>query len=122
MSIISIILVSIVAVEHFYIMVLEMFRSTSKSAQKTFGLAPEFLNDKRVQTLFANQGLYNGFLAVGMLFSLFVFPADFRVISALFFVGCVVVAAIYGALTSSKRILLMQGTPAILAFVSLLVF
>lgn len=121
MHILSIVLVLIVSLEHYYIMILEMFMSTSKSAQKNFGLEFSFLNDKRVKTLFANQGLYNGFLATGMIFSLFIFPEDFKIISAAFFVSCVVVAAIYGALTSSKRILLMQGLPAILALVSLVV-
>lgn len=121
MSIISIILVLIVALEHIYIMLLEMFGASSKAAQRSFRLDPAFLADKRVKTLFANQGLYNGFLAAGLLFSLFVFPTEFRITAALFFVSCVVIAALYGAITSSKRILLMQGTPAILALISLLV-
>lgn len=121
MSLISTILVTVVAIEHLYILYLEMFAITSESAKRSFGLDDSFLSNSKVRVMFANQGLYNGFLAVGLLLSAFVFPVDFRYLAGLYFVSCVVVAAIYGAMTSSKKILLMQGTPAILALLSLLV-
>ena len=122
MKLIPTILVTIVALEHFYILYLEMFAITSDGAKRSFGLDDEFLSNSKVRVMFANQGLYNGFLAVGLLLSAYVFPVDFRYIAGLYFVGCVVVAAVYGAMTSSKKILLMQGTPAILALLSLVIF
>lgn len=122
MSLISTIFVTIVAVEHLYILYLEMFAITSNSAKRSFGLDDKFLSNSKVRVMFANQGLYNGFLAVGLLFSAFVFPMEFRYIAGLYFVSCVFIAAIYGAMTSSKKILFLQGTPAILALLSLLVF
>lgn len=122
MSLISKILVTIVALEHFYIMYLEMFAITSDGAKRSFGLDDAFLSQSKVRVMFANQGLYNGFLAVGLLLSAFVFPVGFQFIAGLYFVVCVVVAAAYGAMTSSPKILLMQGTPAILALLSLVIF
>lgn len=122
MSLISKILVTIVALEHFYILYLEMFAITSDGAKRSFGLDDAFLSQSKVRVMFANQGLYNGFLAVGLLLSAFVFPVGFQFIAGLYFVSCVVVAAVYGAMTSSPKILLMQGTPAILALLSLVIF
>ncbi|VEU80790.1 DUF1304 domain-containing protein [Haploplasma axanthum] len=122
MSIISIVFIMIVALEHFYILYLEMFAITSKAAKRSFGLSDEFLKNKKVKVMFANQGLYNGFLAVGLVLSAFLFPYDFRFISGIFFVSCVIVAAVFGALTSSKKILVVQGFPAILALIMLIIF
>lgn len=122
MSILSTLLVTFVALEHLYILYLEMFAISSDSAKRSFGLDDAFLNQPKVRVMFANQGLYNGFLAVGLLLSAFALPTDFRYMASLYFIGCVIVAAVYGAMTSSKKILLMQGTPAILALLSLLVF
>lgn len=121
MTLLSSILVMVVALEHFYILYLEMFAIESASAKRSFGLDDAFLSDPKVKVMFANQGLYNGFLAVGMVLSVFIVPVEFRLMASIFFVSCVVVAAVYGAMTSSKKILLMQGTPAILALISLLI-
>ncbi|MBM7689746.1 hypothetical protein BCR24_13050 [Enterococcus ureilyticus] len=120
MHIIPLILAMIVAVEHYYILYLEMFQTTSTSAQRSFGLDKEFLDDPRVQTLFKNQGLYNGFLATGILWGLFFASNSWSVV--LFFIICVIVAAVYGGLTSSKSILIKQGVPAIITFIALLIF
>lgn len=120
MELVAFILVLIVALEHIYIMALEMFFSASENAQKTFGLEKAFLQQKNVKTLMANQGLYNGFLAAGLLWGLFIAPAEFAFSVQLFFLGCVIVAAVYGSLTANKGILIKQGLPAMLAFVFVL--
>ncbi|MDA9470715.1 DUF1304 domain-containing protein [Enterococcus sp. 5H] len=120
MHIIPLVLAVIVAIEHFYILYLEMFQTTSKAAQRSFGVDEEFLSDPRVQTLFKNQGLYNGFLAVGILWGAFFAANSWAVVT--FFVSCVIVAAVYGGLTSSKTILLKQGLPAIITLIALLIF
>lgn len=64
-----------------------------------------------------NQGLYNGFLAVGILYSLFVIPAVASVGATLFFLACVMVAAVYGSITVSRAIVVIQGLPALIAFI-----
>lgn len=120
MHIIPLVLAVIVALEHFYILYLEMFATTSAAAQKTFGQEKAFLEDPRVQLLFKNQGLYNGFLAAGILWGIFFAASSWGVVT--FFVSCVVIAAIYGGMTVSKSILIKQGTPAIIALIALLIF
>ena len=105
----------IVAIEHVYIMILEMF--PSKTTQKVFNLEEHDLNNPRIKTLFANQGLYNGFLAAGILWGLFFVPEPFQAQTIIFFVSCVMIAAIYGAFTSQRSILLKQGLPAILTII-----
>ncbi|OTN89312.1 hypothetical protein A5819_001804 [Enterococcus sp. 7E2_DIV0204] len=120
MHIIPLALAVIVALEHYYILYLEMFQTTSPTAQRSFGLDKEFLDDPRVQTLFKNQGLYNGFLATGILWGAFFAANSWSVVT--FFILCVVVAAVYGGLTSSRSILIKQGLPAIITFITLLIF
>ena len=101
---------SLVALEHVYIMILEMFLWTTPRGRKAFDLTPDFANQTR--NLAANQGLYNGFLAAGLLWAL-IHP-DGRVATQLqtFFLGCVVIAGIFGAATANKKILFMQALPA----------
>ena len=118
MGIIAGLLILLVAVEHIYILIIEMFFSESKVAQRSFGLEKEFLKDERVKIMMANQGLYNGFLAMGLIWSIFE-AGVFQVQLAIFFLSCVVCAALYGAVTVSYRILLMQGVPAILALLAI---
>ncbi|WP_270164902.1 DUF1304 domain-containing protein [Paenibacillus sp. SYP-B4298] len=118
MLIASIILVAIVAIEHVYILILEMFLWTKPAALRTFNLTPSFA--QQTKGLAANQGLYNGFLAAGLIFGL-LHPDDaFGRQLQLFFLICVLVAAIFGALTSNKSILLKQGLPAALALICVL--
>lgn len=106
------IVVVIVALLHIYFLWLEMFAWTTK-AKKVFRQFPEDLFEP-TKTLAANQGLYNGFLAAGLLWSLFIQDPIWQINVALFFLGCVAVAGIYGALTASKKILVVQGFPALL--------
>ncbi|MBE0337306.1 DUF1304 domain-containing protein [Paenibacillus sp. 23TSA30-6] len=120
MSLISSILVGIVALEHVYILILEMFLWTTPRAIRTFGTSKELAGVTK--PLAANQGLYNGFLAAGLVWGLLYPDTAVGQQIQLFFVICVLVAAIYGALTANKSILLKQGLPALLALISLLVF
>lgn len=121
METLAVILTLLVAVEHVYIMLLEMLFSTSSAAQRTFKLPNEFLQNPRVKTLFANQGLYNGFLAAGLVWGALIAPEAYQDTVRLFFLSCVIIAAVFGAMTSNKGILIKQGLPAIVAAVVVLV-
>ena len=103
------ILVALVALLHVYILVLEMFLWTKPQGLRTFRNTPEKAETTRV--LAANQGLYNGFLAAGLFWGLF--TAQWNVV--VFFLSCVIVAALYGAYSVNKRIFFVQGVPAIAA-------
>ena len=107
--------VLLVALLHVYILVLEMFLWDKPRGMKAFGLTPDAA--AQTKTLAANQGLYNGFLAAGLLWGLFLGPdgAGFKV----FFLLCVLVAGLYGAATASKRILFIQALPAAVGLVLL---
>lgn len=119
MSILAFILILFVAIEHYYILILEMYLNESKSIQKNFGLELDFLKDERVKKMLANQGLYNGFLASGLMWSL-TENGEFQFQIAIFFLICIICAAIYGSVTVSKKIFLLQGIPALMAFILLL--
>ena len=110
-------LVLLVAALHAYFLVLEMFLWRTDRGMKTFGTDPEFA--ARSATLAANQGLYNGFLAAGLVWG--VLAADPTGVQVtVFFLACVIVAGAYGALTVSRRILLVQALPAVVALVAVL--
>src|SRR4051794_7531872 len=111
MDTIAKILVGLVALEHVYILVLEMFLWTTPRALRSFGTTPEFAQASKA--LAANQGLYNGFLAAGLFWSLLYPDPVFGHQLALFFLICVIVAAIYGGITAKRSILLIQGLPAL---------
>lgn len=110
------ILIAIVAAIHIYILVLEMFLWDTKTGHKAFNLSADFARETRV--LAANQGLYNGFLAAGLLWGLWLGESGVSV--TLFFLICVLVAGIFGALTASRKILYVQALPALIALVALL--
>ncbi len=120
MEILSAILVGIVALEHLFIMILEMFFIHSKIAKRAFQLPKHLEGDRNVAIMFANQGLYNGFLAAGLVWGLILGFNSVGYMIQLFFIICVVVAAIYGGFTSNKSIIIKQGLPAILALITLL--
>lgn len=110
-------LIAFVAFEHFYFLILEMFLWTKPKGIKTFGLkSKEFAEETKV--LAANQGLYNGFLSAGLIWSLIIENQDISV----FFLTCVIVAGIYGAYSTKKiRLFYIQSIPAIFA-VLLIIF
>ena len=100
------VLAGLVAALHIYFLVLEMFLWTTPYGQKTFGRSRDEQESSKV--LAANQGLYNGFLAAGLVWSLATGDGATR----MFFLGCVAVAGIYGAATVNMRILFAQAVPA----------
>jgi len=108
------VLVGLVAAIHVYILVLEMFLWTTPRGRKAFGTTPEFAEASK--TLAANQGLYNGFLAAGLVYAIATGSREF----ALFFLACVIVAGVYGALTASRKILFIQALPAAVAMAAVL--
>lgn len=112
------IVIAVVALLHFYFLWLEMFAWTTK-AKKVFRKFPEDLFEP-TRTLAANQGLYNGFLAAGLVWSLIIQDPKWQIYVALFFLGCVAIAGIYGALTASKKIFTVQALPALLGIALLL--
>lgn len=113
MTVLANIFVTLTALLHVLFLVLEMFLWTTPRGRKTFGTTPEQAETTRV--LAANQGLYNGFLAAGLFWSLIHSDAAFAFQLKLFFLVCVIIAAIYGAWSVKPRILLVQGGPAIAA-------
>jgi putative membrane protein len=118
MNLISQIIIVIVALLHFYFLWLEMFVWTTK-AYKVFKNFPKDLFEK-TKTMAANQGLYNGFLAAGLIWSLFITDVVWSNNIALFFLTCVAIAGIFGAYSVSKKIFFVQGIPAILGILSLI--
>jgi putative membrane protein len=118
MNTIANILVALVAALHVYFLILEMFLWTKPLGLKTFRNSPERAADSAV--LAANQGLYNGFLAAGLVWGLVQTVPGFAFQIKIFFLLCVIVAGAYGAATVSRRILLVQAAPAALALVLLL--
>ncbi|WP_054004853.1 DUF1304 domain-containing protein [Cypionkella psychrotolerans] len=105
------VLVGLIAALHGYILVLEMFLWQAPRTRTVFGTSAEFAAATKV--LAGNQGLYNGFLAAGLVWALWL-GAEGRGV-ALFFLGCVLIAGIYGAATVSRRILFVQALPSALA-------
>ncbi|MCL9661607.1 DUF1304 domain-containing protein [Paenibacillus hunanensis] len=119
LTILASIMIAIVALEHLYILVMEMFLWTTPRVMKTFGTNPE--HAELTRSMAANQGLYNGFLAAGLIWSLLHPDATIAYQLALFFLACVIVAALYGGLSVKRSILLMQGLPAVIAFLLVLI-
>ncbi|NQX62515.1 DUF1304 domain-containing protein [Paenibacillus qinlingensis] len=115
MAIIAMILVGLVALEHLYILVLEMFLWTTPRAMKSFGMTKE--NAQITKSLAANQGLYNGFLAAGLVWGLVHPDESIGRSIEIFFLICVLVAAVFGGATAKKSILIVQGLPAVAALI-----
>lgn len=106
-------LVGFVALQHIGFLVLEMFFWTKPYGLATFGTTLEFAQQSAA--LAANQGLYNGFLAAGLIWSL-LRKSDAYALKV-FFLGCVVIAGVFGAITAKASILYVQGAPALLALI-----
>ena len=114
MRIIALLLVAIVALSHVGFLVLEMFLWTDPVGHRIFGTTPEFAAQSAV--LAANQGLYNGFLAAGLLWGLVAGRRDLKI----FFLACMIVAGVYGGLTVKMSILYVQALPGLLALLAVL--
>ena len=111
------VLIVAVAALHVYFLMLEMFLWTTPFGLRTFRLTPEFAEASK--TLAANQGLYNGFLAAGLLWALIAYGVQPGRPIITFFLVCIAIAGVYGAATASRRILLVQAVPALIAGVFL---
>ena len=111
MTIAANIAVALVALLHLYFLVLEMFFWDKPLGRRTFGLTPDFAAASK--SLAANQGLYNGFLVAGLVWGIWLGAAGGPV--KIFFLGCVIVAGVFGALTASRKILWVQALPGAIA-------
>ena len=118
MSILSTILVTLVAMLFFYIMYLETFATDSESTSRVFNITQEELRKTSLNTLFKNQGIYNGLLGVALLYGAFLSKNPVEIVAMLLIY--IILVAIYGGLTSDKKIILKQGGLPILALLSLL--
>ncbi len=117
MALVAAVLIGLTAILHIWFLVLEMFLWRTAFGMRTFGTTPKAAEE--TATLAANQGLYNGILAAGLGWSL-VAPEPTAFAFRLFFLGAVIVAGIYGGITVSRRILVVQALPAALALVAVL--
>ena len=115
MTILSNLFVGLVAGLHLYFLTMEMFLWTT-AGRRAFSLTAEFAEASK--SLAANQGLYNGFLAAGLLWGIFAGTGGFEF--KVFFLGCVIVAGLYGGLTASRKILWVQALPGIVALILVL--
>ncbi len=115
MSLVATILIALLALIHVYILVLEMFLWNTPKGHKAFNLTPAFA--EQTQVLAANQGLYNGFLAAGLFWGLWLGDGGFGV--KVFFLVCIGVAGLYGAATATRKILFIQAVPAALGLLAL---
>ena len=117
MNIISTILTVLIAVLFFYIMYLETFATDSDSTSRVFNIDKEELKRTNLNTLFKNQGVYNGLIGVGLLYGAFFSKNPKEIVGML--LVYIILVAIYGGLTSDKKIILKQGGLPILALISL---
>lgn len=113
MDIVAGIVVGVIAALHLYFLVLEMFLWTKPTGRRIFGLDAEFA--ERSKGLAANQGLYNGFLAAGLIWGLLKGAEGFEI--KVFFLACVIVAGVFGAVTAKRSILYIQALPAVVALI-----
>lgn len=116
MALVANIVICVVALLHVYFLVLEMFLWDKPAGLRAFGQTLEAAKASKV--LAANQGLYNGFLAAGLAWGLVLGPSGTNV--KLFFLGCVLIAGLYGAATASRKIILVQALPAAIGLALLL--
>lgn len=116
MSMVAAVLVAVVALLHLYFLVLEMFLWTRPAGRRVFRTTPEFARESA--SLAANQGLYNGFLAAGLAWGLILGPAGHAI--RVFFLCCVIVAGVFGAVTANRKILIVQALPGALALAATL--
>ena len=114
MSKLSKLLIAVVALEHLLFLVMEMFLWQNPAVMARFGTTPEFAAQSAALAM--NQGLYNGFLSAGLGWALLLKDAERARSTARFFLGCVIVAGVFGGLTAKASIIVIQAVPALLAF------
>ncbi len=108
-------LVGLIILIHLYVVWLEMFGWTTRGRKVFTGYPPDFFEKTKV--LAANQGLYNGFLAAGLIWSFFIPDHVGQQFVRYFFLGCIAIAGIFGAMTADKKIFFVQALPALLALI-----
>ena len=118
MEIVAQIIIGLVAALHLYFLWFEMFAWTTRG-KKIFKQFPAELFEP-TKTLAANQGLYNGFLAAGLIWSFFIREPEWKINVSIFFLSCVLIAGVFGAFTAHKKIFFVQGLPALLALLFLI--
>jgi putative membrane protein len=118
LNLITNILIGIIAALHIYFLVLEMFLWQTPYGLKTFQM--NFVKARDTAVLAANQGLYNGFLAAGLIMSLLSSKPEVRSAFQLFFLDCIILAGLYGGLTVNKKIFYIQALPAVIALILVL--
>jgi len=119
METLSKIVIALVTLEHLYILYIEMFAWETKGKQTFKGaMSPELFTPTKV--LAANQGLYNGFLAAGLIWSLFISDPIWQTNVSVFFLSCVGIAGVYGSITASKKIFFVQAMPALIGLLFVL--
>lgn len=116
MALASTLVIAVIALLHFWFLILEMFLWNRPAGRRAFGLRPEFAEESKV--LAANQGLYNGFLAAGLCWGLWLEGSESLHVKT-FFLGCVLVAGLYGGLTATRKVLWIQAAPALLGLLLL---
>ncbi|MDF2852328.1 MAG: hypothetical protein K0S31_3013 [Sphingobacterium multivorum] len=119
MNYIANVLTALVLLEHVYIVWMEMF-AWETAGKRSFGKALPAELFKPTKGLAANQGLYNGFLVAGLAWSFLINDPIWSYNVRLFFLGCVLVAGVFGGITASKKIFFVQGVPALLALLSVI--
>ncbi|MFC6464360.1 DUF1304 domain-containing protein [Marinilactibacillus sp. GCM10026970] len=118
MSILSIVLTTVVALEFFYIFYIQTLTTTSSTTSRIFNIDHSELKQKSMNTLLKNQGVYNGLIGLGLLYSIFFATASLEMTR--FILIYIILVALYGSITSSKKIILTQGGPAIIALITTL--
>jgi len=113
------ILIGLIALEHLYFLWLEMFAWETAGKKAFKNVLPDELFEP-TKGLAANQGLYNGFLAAGLIWTFFITDSTWRTYISVFFLGCVAIAGIYGGITANRKIFIIQALPAILAMALIL--
>ena len=113
------ILIGLIVLEHLYFLWIEMF-AWETAGKKAFKKVIPVELFKSTKGLAANQGLYNGFLSAGLLWTFFIADAMWKTYISFFFLGCILIAGIYGGITAGRKIILIQALPAIIAIIFLL--
>ncbi|MEC6748140.1 DUF1304 domain-containing protein [Marinilactibacillus sp. XAAS-LB27] len=116
MSILSTILTTVVALEFFYIFYIQTIKTTSSTTSRIFNMNQNELKQKSLNTLLKNQGVYNGLIGLGLLYSTFFSTASLEITRLILIY--IILVALYGSITSSRKIILTQGGPAIIALIS----
>ncbi len=120
MELLAKIFIALIAIEHLYILWMEMF-AWETAGKRTFKCAMPNELFKPTKTMAANQGLYNGFLAAGLIWTFFITNLEWKENVSIFFLSCLIIAGVFGALTASRKIFFVQALPAIIALGLLLI-